>query len=143
MAIEEKTPVWFWIIGLLALAWNALGVLAYFGQMLRTEEDFAQLTQVEQDLFANQPFWYTSAFAIAVFAGFVAAVVLLLRKRVAVRIFWVSLIAVLVQFAGYFILDGYLDYINGQGWIMPISIPVVAALLVVYARKMEQRGILT
>jgi len=119
-----------------------MGVGAYLQSVMMTAEDFAALPQVQQDLIANQPFWVTAAFAIAVFAGFLGAIMLLMRKRVAVRLFLLSLIAVVVQFSSYFIIDEYIDFISSQGWTMPIAIPVIAIALYFFVRHTEKIGIL-
>ncbi|MGB5723645.1 MAG: hypothetical protein WBM39_04460, partial [Parasphingorhabdus sp.] len=82
MTQKTKAPIWFWVASAVALVWNALGVFAYIQQVLMSAEQFASLPQQQQDLLASQPTWVTAAFAVAVFAGFVAAIVLLMRKRV-------------------------------------------------------------
>ncbi len=136
-----KTPIWFWIVGIFALLWNGMGVGAYAADIMMTAEDFARLTEAEQNLLANRPFWVTAAFAVAVIAGFFGSVMLLLRKPIAVRLFLLSLIAVLIQFSSYFVLDGYADYISKTGWWMPISIPVLAVLFFFFARWADKNGI--
>lgn len=136
-----KTPIWFWIVGIFALLWNGMGVGAYAADIMMTAEDFARLTEAEQNLYANRPFWATAAFAVAVIAGFFGSVMLLLRKPIAVRLFLLSLIAVLIQFSSYFVLDGYADYISKTGWWMPISIPVLAVLFFFFARWADKNGI--
>jgi len=142
MTQDIKTPIWFWIIGLFATLWNGMGVGAYAADIMMSANDFAKLTEAEQNLFANRPFWATAAFAVAVIAGFFGSVMLLLRRPIAVRLFLLSLIAVLIQFSSYFILDGYADYISKTGWWMPISIPVLAAAFLWFARWGEKAGIL-
>ncbi|WP_321324146.1 hypothetical protein [uncultured Parasphingorhabdus sp.] len=138
----QKTPVWFWAVAVVAVLWNAIGLLAYFQQIMMSAEQFAALPQVEQDLMSMQPFWVTAAFAIAVFSGFAAALALLLRKRIAVRLFLLSLLAVLVQFSSHFILDGYSEFVAGQGWTMPILILACAAGFALFSLRAEKNGLL-
>ncbi|QTD56465.1 hypothetical protein [Parasphingorhabdus cellanae] len=142
MTQTGKMPVWFWIAGIFALLWNAMGVLAYAGDIMMTAADFAKLTEQEQNLYANRPYWATAAFAVAVIAGFLGSVMLLLRRPIAVRLFLLSLLAVLVQFSSYFILDGYAEYISKDGWFMPISIPILAIMFFLFARWSEKNGLL-
>lgn len=142
MTEKQKVPIWFWIIGAVALVWNALGVFAYVQQVLMSAEQFAALPQQQQDLLASQPGWVTAAFAIAVFAGFIAAIVMLMRKRVAVRLFLVSLLAVIVQFSSYFIIDGYSEYVADQGWAMPVLIVAFALAFLLIARHAEKKALL-
>ncbi|WP_430414275.1 hypothetical protein [Parasphingorhabdus sp.] len=142
MTEEIKTPIWFWAAGILAVLWNGLGVGAYIQQALMSAEQFAALTEIEQQLIASQPFWHSAAFPVAVLSGFLGSIFLLLKKRLAVRMFLLSLIAVTAQFLGYFILDGYMDYISSQGWVMPVLIPIVAVILLLYSSAMERKGLL-
>lgn len=143
MENATKAPMWFWALAIIALIWNGLGVGAYFQQMLMSAEDFAALPELQRNLLISQPFWATAAFAIAVFAGFAGAITMLMRRRIAVRIFILSFVAVLVQISSYFILDGYLEFISSQGWTMPILIPVFALAFILLARKFEKDGILS
>lgn len=143
MGTAEKAPTWFWAVAIIALIWNALGVGAYFQQMLMSAEDFAALPELQRNLLISQPFWATAAFAIAVFAGLAGAITMLMRKRIAVRIFFLSFVGVLVQYSSYVILDGYLEFIGSQGWVMPILIPVFALAFILLARKFETDGVLT
>ncbi len=143
MTQKIETPIWFWIIGLFALLWNFMGVGAYAGEIIMTAGDFAQLTEAEQTLYANRPYWASAAFAVAVIAGFFGSVMLLLRRPIAVRLFLLSLIAVLIQFSSYFILDGYADYFSTSGWWMPITIPILATAFLWFARWAEGAGILS
>lgn len=142
MTEPTRAPIWFWIAGAIALIWNGLGLLAYFQQISMSTQEFAALPQQQQDLLADQPSWVMAAFAVAVFSGFVAAIALLLRKRVAVRLFLLSLLAVIVQFSSYFIIDGYLEFIAGQGWTMPILIIIFAVGFAWIAWRAEQQGLL-
>ncbi|GAA0468953.1 hypothetical protein GCM10009096_07350 [Parasphingorhabdus litoris] len=142
MIQNGKAPIWFRIIGIFAFLWNGLGVGAYASDIMMTAEDFAKLSKVEQDLFASRPFWATAAFAVAVIAGFLGSIMLLLRRPIAVRLFLLSLIAVLVQFSSYFILDGYAEYISQTGWWMPVSIPIFAVGFLLFARWAENNRIL-
>ena len=76
-----KPPVWFWIISVVALLWNGMGVNAYLQQAYMTEGFKAQYNAEQLEAIANTPAWVTAAFAIAVFAGFLGCVGLLLRKK--------------------------------------------------------------
>lgn len=143
MSKTHKATMGFWAIGVIAILWNGLGVAAYFQQMMMSAEDFAALPELQQQLLSSQPFWVTAAFAVAVFAGFLASIMLLLRKRLAVRLFLLSLIAVIIQFSSYFILDGYLEFIGTQGWIMPLTIPLFAVGFLLFSSRYEKAGILS
>ena len=142
MTDQAKVPIWFWIAGVIALLWNGLGVLAYLQQVMMSAEEFAALPEVQQNLLSTQPVWVTAAFAIAVFAGLVASICWLLKKRIAVRLFLLSLLAVIVQFSSYFIIDGYREFMSGQGWLMPALILLFAIAFLLIAWQAEKKGFL-
>ena len=143
MTDNAKAPIWFWAAGIVALIWNALGVFAYSQQIGMSAEEFAALPPLQQELLASQPFWITAAFAIAVFAGLVASILMLMRKRLAVRMFLVSLVAVLVQFSSVFIVDGYMEFFTGQGWAMPVVIVILGLAFLAISRHAEKSGLLS
>ena len=39
----NKPPVWFWVVCVLALIWNGLGVMAYLGRAFATDEMIANM----------------------------------------------------------------------------------------------------
>ncbi len=136
-----KAPIWYWIISGLALAWNALGVMVYLQQVFMTAEDFRNLDPAQQDLLSNQPEWITVAFAIAVLAGFVGCILLLLRRKIAVRMLVLSFVAVVAQYSGFY-LEGYWEGLSGVAILMPVLVPLVALGLIFFARHFEQRAVL-
>lgn len=128
-----KAPIWFWIIAALALAWNALGVMAYIADVSQTPEQLASQSQAIQDLVASRPVWATSAFAIAVVAGLLGCIGLLLRKAWSMTVFWLSLIAVLVQQFYAFGIAEMHKHIQGS-LALPIMVTAVAIFLVWFAK---------
>jgi len=142
MAQTGKASILFWIIGVIALLWNGAGVFAYWQLAMMSAEKFAALPELQRELMDRQPIWHSAAFPIAVFGGFIGAIAMLLKKRIAVRLFMLSLVGVIIQFAGYFILDGYIKFITTQGWTMPIMIPIFAVGFWLYARHCENKGII-
>ena len=77
----NKPPIWFWIVSVLGLVWNAMGVNAYLQQAYDTEGYREMYTQEQLEIAANFPAWVTAAFAVAVFAGAFGCLALLLRKK--------------------------------------------------------------
>jgi len=131
---SKKATTKFKIIAVVALIWNLLGVFAYLGQVYLTDEAKALLPQADQDFFAHAPAWYTGAFAIAVFAGALGCLLLLLRKPIAKSLLLLSLIGVLAQSAYNFFIqtDMPISAATAGG---PIIIIVVSVFLVWYSRK--------
>ena len=81
------------------------------------------------------PIWATIAFTVAVFAGAIGSIALLMRKRICYPLFVVSLVAVLVQmFHSFFISNSYEVYGPG-GTVMPLMVIIIAFLLVAFSIK--------
>ncbi len=134
MTDTNKSSATYWIIGILALIWNLLGVFAYLSQAYITEEALTLLPQGDQDYITNSPTWVTAAFAIAVFAGAFGCIALLMRKKLANILLLLSFIAVLVQSMYNFFIQDYVE-LSGQNMIMPMMIILVSAFLVWYSKK--------
>ncbi len=142
MTSTTKLPVWFWVIGIVGLLWNLLGISAYLGEAYMPAEIMAELPKGDQDYYANRPAWVTAAYAIAVFAGALGCIALLLRKKWAVMLFMISLAAVLVQQVYNFFIQDYIELAGGRlAW--PIIIVIVAALLYWYSKGAREKAWLT
>lgn len=126
---KVKPPVWFWIVSVIALLWNIMGVDQYLGQAYKTDRWRSAMTEEQLEMVSNLPGWLTGAFAIAVFAGLLGSIGLLLRKKWSYSLFVISLIAVIVQM-GYVLAQGYFD-----GIAMTISIIAFAIFLVWFSKK--------
>ncbi|NCO63841.1 MAG: hypothetical protein GW839_12935 [Flavobacteriales bacterium] len=133
-AHTNKPPIWFWIVSVIAILWNAMGVDQYIGQAYKTERWRSAITDEQFETISNMPSWLTAAFAIAVFSGVLGSLGLLLRKKWATSLLILSLLAVIVQM-GYILTQGHT---NNMG--MTISIIVFALFLVWFSKKSETKG---
>lgn len=132
----------FWIIGIIALIWNLMGVFAYLQQAYMTVEDVTALPLDEQALYDNIPAWVTAAFALAVFGGALGCILLLLRKKLATFVFIISFISILAQMTYNLLMSKAIEVYGPGGMIMPIMVIVIGAFLVWYSKKMQSNGIL-
>ncbi|HMB63660.1 MAG TPA: hypothetical protein VKN36_11340 [Eudoraea sp.] len=136
-----KPPVWFWIVSVLALIWNLMGVMAYLQDAFTTVEQLGAMTQDERFLFESRPAWVTAAFAIAVWGGALGCIILLLRKKWAKAVLIISLFGILAQMAYVFFMSTAIQ-VYGQlhGLIMPLVVIVVGIALVFLARMAHRKG---
>ena len=130
----NKPPFWYWIISIIALIWNGLGVDGYLGQAYNTERYRSMFTPEQLETAANAPSWTMAAFAIAVFSGVLGAILLLLRKKWATNFWIISLIAVILQM-GYGLITG-----QAADLVMPIMVIVFAFLFLWFSKKAESKG---
>ena len=138
---NNKPNFWFWLIGIIALIWNAMGVDAYVQQAYNTERHQAMYPDPKQlEIVNNLPAWLTAVFAIAVFSGVLGCVLLILRKKLANTLFSLSLLAVLIQTGYNLFMNEVKEFYGAFEYSMLISIPLVALFLVSYAKKSTAKG---
>lgn len=136
----EKLPVWFWIVSTLALAWNLMGFSVYVSQVMMTAEQIQALPEQHQQLIANTPYWVTSLFAIAVTAGVLGCVLLLLKRRLAVPVFIVSLLCILGHDIYWIVLRKGYEIFEPTALVMTALVVVIAIGLIFFSRMTSARG---
>jgi len=139
--LNTKPPVWFWIVSILALLWNLMGVMSYLEQAYMTDEMKEQYTADQLTLMDGIPAWVTAAFAIAVWGGLLGCIALLLRKKWAKPILLLSLIAILIQMGySFFMTNAAEIYGPLPGIIIPLLVIIISFALVQFARIAEKRN---
>lgn len=130
-----KPPIWFWIVSVVALIWNAMGVMQYLAQAYNTENFREQYTADQLELIANTPSWVIAVFAIAVFTGLFGSIALLLRKKWAYSLFLISLIAVAAQMIYNLFIAKAVDVYGTAALITSIMILIFAVLFLLFSKK--------
>lgn len=137
----NKPNALFWVVGIIALIWNAMGVDAYIQQAYNTERHQAMYPDPEQlQIVNNLPSWLTAVFAIAVFSGVLGCFFLLLRKNIANLLFKLSLLAVIIQTIYNLFINEGKEFYGSFEYSMLILIPVFAIFLVWYAKTSTAKG---
>jgi len=140
IVLNGRPTTTFWIVGAAALIWNLIGLVFYIGHVTIPPEALAAMPQLQQDFFAETPTWATAAFALAVNAGVLGSLFLLLRKAWAVPMFLLSLVSAILQNIDAFVLRDGFSVVGVNGIIIPSMIVVVAIALLFYARSTKERG---
>ncbi|WP_310468628.1 hypothetical protein [Sphingomonas sp.] len=143
-----QVPVHLWIVGALSTLWSGFGCFDYWKTRMRDTEYLAGMMPTVDpnavlawiDAF---PMWAQFGWGLGVWGGLVASVLLLMRHRWAVWAFAASLLGAILglgyQALGAPPLAGAEDPMYQ---VMPYVIILIAAALFLYARAMEQRGVL-
>ena len=139
-----KTPWHLWLVGVIAVLFNAIGVFDFVMSMTQGAAYMASAGMTPDQIahYQAMPGWMTVVWAVGVFAAFLASIFILLRKKLALPIFVLSLAAFLVSLLYTYVLT------NGgavMGQQMAIMSAVIAGLLVFfagYSRFMGVRGVL-
>jgi len=81
--------------------------------------------------------------AIAVFGGVLASILLLLRRKLALPVFGLSFACMAVSsLRNYGLSDGF-EIMGTVGFVFTLAIFAVSLLLVVYSKKMADKGVLS
>ena len=136
--MNEKTVVgihWgFWVVVSVGLIFNLIGCVNYISQM--NAEIVASMPGDYRAMIESRPAWGTGAFAIAVFGGALACLLLLFRKSFAVYVFIVSLAGAVIAQIPFLGMGG----IPVAAWIGWLSQLAVSAFLIWYSKKAEGRA---
>ena len=125
---ETRTPAHLWIVGILALCWNAFGCYQYLMVNLKNQAFMAQIPADQIAYMNSLPGWLTAFWAIGVWGGLVGAILLLMRNRYAVWAFGLSFVGAVVGI-GYqlFIAKMPASMKAGAGGFIPWVIIIIAA----------------
>ncbi|WP_432410964.1 hypothetical protein [Rasiella sp. SM2506] len=140
MSTHMKPPTSFWVITILALLWNLIGIFQFFSATILLEAVVAALPQEQADLYTGMPTWYLVIFGIAVFSGVLACITMLLRKKVTVGLFGISLLTVLVS-QGYWLFGTEVMTVLGMtAAIMPLVVITISIFLYFYSKGASRNG---
>lgn len=143
LVLDDKPTTTFWIFGAAALVWNLIGLVMYISTVTMPPEALAQMTADARAFYESTPKWATGAFALAVNAGVLGSLFLLLRKSWAIPMFVLSLVSVIAQNVDAFVLRDAFGILGINSVIVPSTIFIVAVLLVIYSRSCKENGWLT
>jgi beta-lactamase regulating signal transducer with metallopeptidase domain len=139
-----KTPWHIWLVGLIAVLFNSIGVFDFVMSMAQGADYQASAGMTPDQIahYQQMPSWMTVVWAVGVFGAFLASILLLLRRRPAWLVFILSLVAFVVSLLYTYILS------NGgavMGQQMAITSTIIAGLLAFfswYFWLMALRGVL-
>jgi hypothetical protein len=134
---QSTVPAWFWIAAVLALLWEAIGCLMY---VMQVTTDPASLPIDQQAMWNATPPWMVGAYAIAVWVGLIGAILLLMRRKLAVPLLLVSLVAVVVQFGGVLLVPALREVTPDSAYTFPIIIFVVCYGIFMLSRHARKHG---
>ena len=137
-----KAPVHLWIVGVIALLWNAMGAFDYLATKMRLEFYMSQFSPEQLDYFYAFPAWMVAAWAVAVWGDLLGSVALLLRKAWAVWLFGAGVLGLAVSSVYNFVLTNGLEIMGSEAGMFTLVIWIIALFLFFYALAMAKRGVL-
>lgn len=138
---HDQVPIWFWVIAVAAVLWNAMGVFN-FAMTYLSPAYLEQMTDVQRAYFTSFPIWYELIWAGTVFSAFFASALLLLRNRWAFLGFAVTIALYVVSGFYHFGLRDGLAVMGTGGAVFSLVLAASLVGLWVFSRLMLQRGVL-
>ncbi|MEQ8432977.1 MAG: hypothetical protein RIA71_01940 [Oceanicaulis sp.] len=135
-----KTPIWFYLVAVAAVLWNAMGVFDYIMTQYRVESYMVAFTEAQLAYFYGFPAWYVAIWATAVFAALAASLLLVVRMKLAAPLFALSAVLFVINAAYIFGFTAALE-IMGVGNVV-FSAVIFASLIFFwwFSRFSEKRG---
>jgi hypothetical protein len=135
----NPTPKWYMPVAIVALIWNLIGCAAYLGDVMLTPDDIAKMSTDQQALYAARPAWSVAATAVAVWAGVLGCLGLILRRRWATPLLIASLAGVVVQDVSLFVMSAQAQ-VPAAAFVLQGLVLLIAIGLVLLARRATARG---
>jgi hypothetical protein len=140
---QGRMPAHLWIVGILAMLWNAFGCYDFLMTNLKNQAYLAQFTADQIAYFNSLPAWLNLFWGLGVWGGLIGAILLLMRSRHAVLAFGLSLIGAVVGMGYQMFMIQMPDSMKGGAMaFLPWLIIIVAIFQLWYAWTMEKKGLL-
>lgn len=144
--MTTRTPWHLWVVGVLSLLWNAFGAYDFVMSTTQGESYWraSGMTQAMIDYYNAMPAWMYAPWIVGVWGAVLGSILLLMRHRLAVPVFALSLLGAIVSALYGKVIDKAPPpppEMAMMTW-MPWVIVVVAAFLAWYAWSMKKAGVL-
>ena len=141
MSSQIKPRRFYWIVSWVGMIWSLMWALDY---VLTKTENPAYIANIPAEAWAylqNLPLWIMALWAVAVWSGLLGWGMMLLRKRLAVRCFTLSVVTLIANFLYWIPTGGWaLQDSMGQGFLFAVGL--FAVFGVWFSRNMWAKGIL-
>ena len=137
VAEKPGVPAWYWAVAIAALLFEAAGAYLFADSL---SLDPATLPLDQRAIYDATPQWMTIAWAVAIGAGLLGALGLLLRRRFAEPLLLISVFAVVVQFAGLFVVKQLRELTPEDHLLVPVVIMMLAYAFWQMAKLSRRKG---
>jgi hypothetical protein len=140
----NKAPWHLWLVGVVAVLFNAMGAFDYFMSKTQGETYMASMGMTPEQIayILEMPGWMMVVWPIGVWGAFVASVLLLMRKKLAVPIFVASLAAWFINVIYTYLLSNGGEILGQSMHIMSVVISALMLFFTWYAWAMSKQGVL-
>jgi hypothetical protein len=147
-AVSARTPAHLWIVGILATLWSCFGAYDYsMTRMRNTDYIRSAMPGVDPNAALawvdSMPMYAQIGWGVGVWLGLLGSILLLLRSRWAVWSLGLSMVGAIVSLGYQIALAPPLAGADGPMMkAMPYIVILISIALFLYARAMEQKGVL-
>jgi len=147
-AVSARAPAHLWVVGVLSLLWSGFGAYDYLMTRMRNVDYLASsMPGVDPNAALawvdGFPIYAQIGWGLGVWMGLLGSILLLIRSRWAVWSFGLSLVGAVLGLGYQIALAPPLAGAEGPMYtVMPLVIIAFALFLFLYARAMEQKGVL-
>ena len=137
-------PGWqYWAIAVVGLLWNCVGATDYTMTAMQVESYVAMMTAEQRAYVDAFPAWSIAFWALGVWGALIGSLLMLLRKKLAVTAFAVSLLGLLgTTIYQYGVSDAPDSFKTPGTMAFSAAIWLIALFLFWYARKKRDEGVL-
>jgi hypothetical protein len=136
----SKRPRSVMIASIILLIWNLIGIGAFVAQWNLAHNALDTLPPEQAAMWREMPGWAWAAYAVAVGAGALGAIGLVMRKSWAVPLLALSLIAVLIQFFNAFVRQDGIATVGANAVFFPLFIIAVGIVQWALSRRWRAAG---
>ena len=139
-----RTPWHVWVVGVVAVLFNAIGAFDYVMSMTQGAAYLAKagMTPAQIAHYMEMPAWMVAVWATGVWGAMLGSVLILLRNKLAFPVFAVSLAAFLVSLVYTYVLTNGGEVMGGSMVIASVTITALLLFFIWYSRLMTKRGVL-
>jgi hypothetical protein len=131
---KTTIPIWFWVVSVVGLLWYLMDTSMFAMRLFMNEAAIKEIPENQQHLFQNIPLWVNIVFAGEVFGGLLGCVALLLKKKLALLLFIISILGVLAQTSNIWFLTDAISIMGAPAIVMPLFAIIIGTALIFLSR---------
>lgn len=139
MPYSSKPQMWFWVLAIIFLVWNLMGIGAWSTEMAAPEILMEQMNEQQRELYQSRPSWYVYVYGVAVFAGLLACIMLLFKRKAAVLLSLISLFAVIIT-TSFNAFNSAWDIVPTSDKFFFLFVPLMSILLWLFTRSAKSKA---
>lgn len=140
----QSTPKHLWVVGILSLLWNLMGVVDNVMTLTKNEAYMKEFTDAQKEYFYGLPSYSIGFWIVATWASLFGSIFLLMRKSWAFPALFLSFVCMAANTVYcYGFTNGY-ELMGGVGPLLfSVAIFIISFALFVYAKRMTTAGVLS